>query len=309
MKTRVLQRSVSTLGLLVALVGTARSPLHAQEPFRSRCGAGVHVDERRGTVPLPQGTLFCPLVADPKFEHSFASYLRGDFATLADTASTLDTDIAAVGLGNSFGLVRFASERSRTNVQIDLAGAIFAQFNLDAPSLDLINADYLIGLPVSLRRDGFAARARLYHQSSHLGDEFVLSQQPERKNLSFEALELILSQEIGPLRVYAGGETFFRARPVDIAPYAAHAGIELRPPSVGAVRLIAAFDAKAVDDDDEWKWALSARAGVEIARIPSPGHPPRIVSLLASCFDGAAPYGQFYRDNIRFIGVGLHFQH
>ncbi|HKS05382.1 MAG TPA: DUF1207 domain-containing protein [Gemmatimonadaceae bacterium] len=295
---------------VLAFAGATASSLRAQEPFRSRCGAGAHVDERRGTVPLPQGTLLCPLVADPKFEQTFVSYLRGDFATLADTSSTLDTNIGAVGLGDSFGLLRFAGAGAGGQVQIDLVGAIFAQFNLDTPSFDLINADYLVGLPITYRLHGFSARARVYHQSSHLGDEYLLAQNPERENLSFESAELLLSQEVGPLRVYAAGEKFFRARPVDLTEYLGHAGIEYRPPAFGAGRLVAALDAKVLEDaNNEYRWALSARAGIEVARIPSPGHPPRIVSLLATWYDGLAPYGQFYRDNIRFVGVGLHFAH
>jgi hypothetical protein len=45
----------------------------------------------------------------------------------------------------------------------------------------------------------FSARARLYHQSSHLGDEFLLSEEDiTRQNLSFEALAFLLSQESAP---------------------------------------------------------------------------------------------------------------
>ena len=58
----------------------------------------------------------------------------------------------------------------------ELVGNVYAQFDLNRPSYDLINADYLIGLPLTFRFDRFSGRARLYHQSSHLGDEFVLAQ-------------------------------------------------------------------------------------------------------------------------------------
>ncbi len=48
------------------------------------------------------------------------------------------------------------------------------QFDLSAPSSDLINTDYVVGVPLSWRSGGWSTRVRLYHQSSHLGDEFLL---------------------------------------------------------------------------------------------------------------------------------------
>jgi hypothetical protein len=296
----------TSLALALSMPRPVQPPLAAQEPFRSRCGAGVHVEERPGTVALPQGSLFCPLAADPKSEHSYLSYQRGDFATLADPAAEQDTNIGAVGIADSFGLFRISGATVGNGLQLDLMGAIFAQFNLDAASFDLINADYLVGLPVTARYGPLSGRLRVYHQSSHLGDEFLLSRQPERENLSFEALELLLSLELGGVRLYGGGESFFRAEPVELVSRLVHAGVELRPGSYGSGRLLAALDAKVIEQVD-WQTAWSARAGVEIARITNPGHPPRVLSLLGSWYDGPAPYGQFYRDNIRFWGVGLHF--
>ncbi len=300
-------RAEAPFAIAAICLALATPPGIAQERFRSRCGAGVHADERHGFIPLPQGSIFCPLVADPKTEHTFASYLAGDFATIADPASEGDTNIAAIGLGDSFGLFRIAGASSGDGLQLDIVGGLFAQFNLDEPSFDLINADYLVGLPLTFRARGFSSRLRLYHQSSHLGDEFLLSRQPERENLSFEALDLIISQEIRGLRVYAGVESFFLRRPdIAVVSRIAHGGAELRPGHFGVGRLVAAVDLKVVEQVD-WRVGRSARVGFEIARVPSPGHPPRVLSVLAEYYYGPAPYGQFYPDEIRFLGVGIHF--
>jgi hypothetical protein len=247
--------------------------------------------------------LFCPLGADPKAERSFMSYLRGDFGTISGAEPGTDTNIGAVGLADSFALFRIGGA-SGNGVQLDIAGAVFSQFNLDEASFDMINADYLVGLPVTLRRSGFTSRLRIYHQSSHLGDEFLLDRQPERVNLSFESVELILSQEVGPARLYAGGEQFFAREPEELAERLAHFGAELRSLLSDDLRLMAAIDMKAVDED-EWNHAWSMRAGLEIAHVPTPGHPPDVISLFAEFYDGAAPYGQFYRDDIRYWGVGF----
>jgi len=290
--------------LLLSLLAVGASNASAQEAFLSRCGAGVHADEGSGWISVPQGQLFCPLAADPKAERTFASYLRGDFATIADPPPGADSNIAAVGFGDSFALFRWAARTPGNGIQFDIAGAVFSQFDLDRPSFDLVNADYLIGLPITARYFGFSMRVRAYHQSSHLGDEFLLNRQPERINLSFESLEVILSQEVGLLRVYAGGESFFRREPANLAERLFHAGGELRPLVFGGGRLLAAFDYKLVDDGS-WRYAWNARAGIELARVPSPGHPPRVISLVLDYYDGTAPYGQFYRDDIGYLGVGI----
>ncbi len=292
--------------MLILLSATCATRAAAQEPFRSRCGTGVHVEERSGWIWLPQGRIFCPLVADPKAERSFVSYLRGDFATIADPAPNPRTNIAAIGLSSSLAIFRVAGARSGDGVQLDLEGSVFSQFNLDAASFDLINADYLVALPLTLRSAGFTTRLRVYHQSSHLGDEFLLSRQPERVNLSFESLEVILSQELGLLRTYAGGERFFRREPEQLADLLGHAGAELRPVVFAGGRLLAAVDVKAVRGEDErWDPAWNARAALEIARVPTPGHPPQVITLFIDYYDGVAPYGQFYREDIRYVGVGF----
>lgn len=309
MSSIVRRARVVPVGLLVlassVLPGGGQLDVAAQETFLARCGAGVHEDEGSGWISVPQGQIFCPLAADPKAERSFVSYLRGDFSTIADPPPGADANIAAVGLGDSFGLLRWTGERPGDGVQLDVSGAVFSQFDLDRPSFDLVNADYLVGLPITARVSGFSMRVRPYHQSSHLGDEFLLARQPERINLSFESLEVILSQELDLLRIYGGGEAFFRREPADLASRLVHAGAELRPVVFGDGRVLAAFDYKLVDDG-AWSDAWNARAGVELARMPSPGHPPRIISLIFDYYEGIAPYGQFYREDIRYMGLGIH---
>lgn len=290
------------LAFLTPLFGSGSAS--AQAPFQPRCVSGVHADEGSGWIWLPQGQLFCSLVADPKAERSFMTYLRGDFATIANPPPGEKTNIGAVGLGDSFGIFRYTGSTPGDGLQLDLSAAVLSQFNLDQPSFDLINADYLVGLPLTFRNGGFTTRLRVYHQSSHLGDEFLLNTRPERLNISFESLELILSHEVSVLRLYAGGEHFFAREPDDLPERLLHGGAELRPVSFGSARLFAAVDVKAVEEVD-WRPAWSARGGLEIARVPTAGHPPQIIGFMIEFYDGLAPYGQFYRDDIRYVGFGF----
>jgi hypothetical protein len=294
-----------------ALMALLASPVAAQS-YPERCGTGLSPDERAGYVPLPRGDVFCPLVADPKATRSFASILRE-----RDTASTTITgNIASVGIGDVFGLGRWNGERPGDGVQLSLAAGVFAQFDLEAPSYDLLNADYVIGIPLTIRRGSVSARLRLYHQSSHLGDEYLLREPPDRRNrenLSFESFEAIVSLDSGILRLYGGGEVLFNREPEDIERSLAHGGIELRPAfhviplgRLGGFKLVAATDLKSSQEQD-WKPSVSARAGLEYDRAGSEDPPGRRWGLYFEFYNGPSPYGQFFRERVRYAGAGVHF--
>ena len=298
---RLIVTVIAALGVAVFAADGA-----AQTSNAPRCGAGVHESQALGLVGFPDDQIFCPTVADPKEARSFVSLLRGRFRSLDDPSGD-ETTIASVGLGDSFGLIRWGGPAPNEGVQLDVVGSIFAQFDLGAPSNDLINADYLIGLPVTFRRRGFGARVKLYHQSSHLGDEYLLrAEDINRENLSFESIEFLVSQEVGPLRAYAGGERLFRREPDTLSSKLFHGGAELRTGRAGPFQLVGGVDLKATDLHD-WSPAVSVRAGVEMARRGSGGHPARLVTLMLEVYEGPSPYGQFFQDDISYVGVGLHF--
>src|SRR5262245_40262374 len=278
----------SASGVFLCLAG----PASAQTIDAPRCGTGVHESEAIGVHGFPQDQIFCPLIADPKYPRSFASLLRGTFPSI-EKPSGKGTAIASVGLGDFFGVVRWGGPRPGEGLQLDVVGAIFAQFDLDSASNDLINADYIIGVPLTFRRSGFSVMARVYHQSSHLGDEFLLRSSPiQRENLSFESLKLLASQAIGPLRVYGGAEHLFRRDPDSLTARLLHTGAELRSGRSGVVQRVVGVDLTPTEQDD-WAQALSGRAGLELARPPPGGHPVRLVTILLELYKGPSPYGQF----------------
>jgi hypothetical protein len=288
----------------VALAATAGA--QRSESYPERCGAGIFSAQQGGYVPLPRGDVFCALIADPKATRSFASYQKGDKDDLA-------SDIGAVGIADQFPFFRAAASGNGNGVQLGVAGAVFAQFDLRAPSYDLINADYMIGLPLTFRVGAFSGRARVYHQSSHLGDEFVLRPNaPERENLSFESAELLLSLDVSALRVYGGAEDFFHRDPVTLPDRLLHGGVELRPRasvnfgSLAVGRVVAAGDVKVVNDSTS-RTGVSVRAGFEFGRPRDEDIPSRRWSLLAEYYEGPSPYGQFHRRKVRLTGLGFHF--
>ena len=295
---------------VVAVTTLIAVPLAAQRPSSGpeRCGTGVPPSEVGGYVGLPSGNVFCPLIADPKAMRSFLSYLQE-----AESVDSIE-HVGSVGISDAFGLGRWGGNARSDGVQLSLEGAIFAHFDLGSSSYDLINADYLVGLPLTMRKGGFSTRLRVYHQSSHLGDELLLRRNElERENISFEAADFILSIDASALRLYGGGEYIFNRAPKDLEHYVAQGGVELRPATtllrfgrIGFLRFLAAVDLKASQQHD-WDPSVSARAGFEIDRPFTGELPARSWSILFESYRGPSPYGQFFRQKVRLIGVGAFF--
>jgi hypothetical protein len=248
---------------------------------------------------LPGGNLlFKPLIADPRWPHFSASYQ----AYLNDKQLK---DVAAVSFGETFALYR--DRLGAGSWEFGIQAGVFALFDLDAPSGDLINADYFLALPASYRYQDFSAMVRLFHQSSHLGDEFLLrSRVQNRVNLSYEGLDVKLSYELGDVwRIYGGGGYLFDRNPSTLKPASAQYGLEFRSPWPGPDAKwhpIAAVDIKN-QEENNWNADVSLRAGVQLDGVLV----TRNLQLLLEYFRGHSPNGQFYKQTIDYIGLGAHF--
>jgi hypothetical protein len=103
---------------------------------------------------LPQGHSFRPPRADQKEPGFFAAYL-------STTSIARTTGVGSTGLGEDIGLI--GGDHGRWD--ISLAAGVFSQFDMRTSSYDLLNTDFVIGVPFAWHLGAFALRARAYHQS------------------------------------------------------------------------------------------------------------------------------------------------
>lgn len=257
---------------------------------------------------FPENDVFRPLWADPKQPQLFAAW-QSTRVRSNNTSVALGT----VGFGENFGLI---GKRNGCNGwQIGILAGVFAQFNLDEHSKDLINADYVVGIPFSWRTGLFSGRVRLFHQSSHLGDEFVLNNPGvSRVDYGFEVLEAILSLDAprGWGRLYGGGATALHVTPSGIDRNSVHWGTELRAPTVVApllarylprLRLTPVFGAD-FQAFEELSWTINTNVagGVEWSSAGS----DRRFRLLINYYNGYSPYGQFFGTKLEMVGFGVY---
>ena len=306
-REEVLRRLSSIRGVLRVVVQSAdpassdaAATIVMQPPAADR-GPG-NVGSMSDPLPvgwLPEGHLFSPLLADPRWPHFSASYQY----------YPNDQNVRSVGaatFGETIPLYRTAAPMMG-QVELGVQAGVFAVFDLEAESMDLVNADYLVAATAAYRTGNVSALTRLFHQSSHLGDEYLLRTRVERLNVSYEGVDLRLSYDLPfGFRLYGGGSVLFDQEPSDLKPWATQAGVEFRSPQTfwgGRIRPVAALDVQN-HQENGWRADVSARAGIQFESLRVLG---RNLQLLVQYFNGNSPNGQFYKEEIEYVGLGVHF--
>lgn len=262
--------------------------------------------EGEAGLAFPSDDVFRPLLADPKQPQFYATW-----QFTRSRSDKTSANIGAVALGDNFGL--YSKRNGCNGWQVSLLTGVFSQFNMDAPSTELINTDFVAGIPVTWRSGNWSTRVRYYHQSSHLGDEFLLGRPGfNRLNFSYEELEAILSYDDRWGRIYAGGGVLTHREPASIDRNRVQWGFEVRGPASRS-RALSAFyknvlvtpvlaaDFKAIEEL-HWHINTSLIGGLEWSRAGS----YRRFRIMVNYYRGFNPYGQFFAQKIETVGAGLY---
>lgn len=301
---------------ILGLFGSGVVPASAQVGGRPRStdcrveGGGISsgVKQTVRHIFLPEGDLFAPPLADQKEPRFSFSYQRVHFSEGALPSDPMRSTIDAglVSAGGVYGLWGRREVPGCDGVQVGLTGGVFSQFNLDAPSQDLINTDFIIGTQITARRAGVSGRVRLYHQSSHLGDEFLLHNPTVvRVDFGFQAIEALGSYEHAWWRLYGGGGyIFFKGRERNAGMLQGGAEVHGAIGDTFGVRPVASLDVTSLQARD-WKTTTSAVAGLEWASA----YRTRRLRALLVFVDGYSPFGQFsVQQTVRNAGLQLQLE-
>jgi len=262
---------------------------------------------------FPQATvLFQPLVADPRQPVYSAAFRYGD--------KVVGQLAAAVSLGDEFPIFRWRDiMRWHGDLQIGIDAGIWAVFNYshvprnnNGETCELVNTDYFVGIPLTYAVDRYSFRLRVYHISSHLGDEFLVNHPSfifKRKNPSFEAIDFFGSYQFSShLRVYGGpGIVFHSDRSFKLKPFYVEWGMELRlfGKKFYYHKLYGTpFFAIHLENWQQRHWNLDAtyKVGYEWSKLQGVG---RKVRLYADYHRGYSYEGQFFNERTQYGELGL----
>lgn len=147
---------------------------------------------------LPELSPFFPtMLADPRIIGYSVGYRSYD--------KIFKTPLLPVSLGDRFSIYQFDNLPIGT-LFFGIEACVWAIFEGRTRSLSLVNADYYVGIPITYITPNYSIRLRLYHQSSHLGDELLMENKNIRRlNPSSEAIDLFVSYDVtGDLTLFAG---------------------------------------------------------------------------------------------------------
>lgn len=241
--------------------------------------------------PLPETLLFQPLLADPRWPRFSGTMLR-----VHEGEQSL---LWSANFGESFTF--FGDEIS----QFGLQAGVFSLWDLKTESDDMINVDFLIGFPYTRRFGRLTTMARLFHVSTHLGDEYLLRTQVPRVNLSYEAVDVRGSWDFdGGWRAYGGGGYIYRRYPDDLKPGVLQLGGEWQSPRAywrGAAPF-AALDLQKRQDNGWGLTDVSARLGAAFSHRLLKS---RRFLVYTEYYRGHNPNGQWFRRRYETMGAGV----
>jgi len=266
-------------------------------------GGRLLTDEDYTGIWLPQSTVLFPSqVANPRniafsFGPRFHDVCGGHIGT-------------AFSFGDQFPLYRWANIwRWHGDLQLEIEAGAFCVFDHDDKTFPMQNADYYAGLPLSYAVGPWAFRARFYHISSHLGDEYMDgNSHVHRKNRSFEAIDFFTAWHNDHFLVYGGPGCVVHSDPeMHIPPLYLEYGLEIRPWRKNFTQLYGQpFLAMHFRNAQEHNFYFDATyaVGYEWGKLQGFGRKMRV---FLEYHDGYSPDGQFCKKRTNYLGLVLSF--
>lgn len=252
---------------------------------------------------FPQMTeLFQPCVADPRNVTYILGYRAGD--------RVIGKKAVNMALGDDFAIYRWIDVMYGGDLQLSIEAGIWSVFNMDPhPNIgggtELVNTDFYVGIPLTYARDKWSFRFRIYHISSHLGDEYMVNHpHVERLNPSNEYIDLYTAYQVNQaFRVYVGPGVVVHSDPtypwqpmyIDYGAEVRFLGYKFYYQKVHG-SLFFAMHWRNVQQLN-WNWDGTYRFGYEVSKLQGIG---RKLRLWVGYHHGYSLEGQFQKDRTKY---------
>jgi len=204
---------------------------------------------------------------------------------------------AMAAVGTTIPLILLQQSEDGGIVVSAVAG-VYARFRIERPSRDDVGQDWTVGMPIEFSWGATAARLRIVHRSSHLGDELAVSTGARRIEVGGEAVDALFARKFGALRVYGGAGWIFhsntdntavlraRAQPDRYTVQAGGDGV-FHPFSNERLSIVAGADWQSAQRTN-WRSTYAVAGGLRLESGP------REARLVARFAGGASTIGQFF---------------
>ncbi len=208
-----------------------------------------------------------------------------------------------VVLGENFPIV--ALKRGVRPIILGLGSQVYGRFSLSDSKTALISNDWVASINTTAFFGSWAMTLELYHESSHLGDEYGEHFQATRLDWTREVLAAWASYGSGLWR-FTGGASYVLDDELRLPRAAASLGVDIQGKghslAGGHVRPLVGFYTEATAAN-EWRFSTSAKAGVALTTTGQ----SRELGLAIIGHNGLSTQRQFFRNGSRYIGLELRF--
>jgi hypothetical protein len=209
---------------------------------------------------------------------------------------------AEVALGENLPVL--ALRRGQRPITLGFGSQVYARFSLSDSKSALISNDWVVGFNGTATVAAWALTLELYHESSHLGDEYEDRFNATRLDWTREVAVGWASYSTGPWRL-TGNLSYTLRDGLDLRRPGSALGMDYRSRVAGRVLgtdmrpvLGLFFDANAAT-----AWRVSGSAKVGISLETGPGG--KEVGLALIGHSGLSTQRQFFRQESRYLGIEI----
>lgn len=260
-------------------------------------------DTARSTNWFPRGNLYPTIRLDHR-----ESQISGSLYAMHASNQWQNRAFGIFSLGLRSNLVRWGHAAQRAS-ELGFELCAYTQFIFEDPfrelETSLFNIDFKIGVHYQYKLERWRFRGRLYHLSSHLGDDFLIRNRIEgfkENSRIYEVVEFSAAWENRWWQLYATpGIIIHSAYPRK--PFLGQTGVQFVYP-IGEkdwIRWVGGADLK-IEQELDFRPGLHFGAGIGIGkkrRFP--------FTIMADYYNGFLPYSLFDRIAIQWVGLSLWF--
>ncbi|GAB3749819.1 hypothetical protein GCM10028817_10310 [Spirosoma pomorum] len=251
---------------------------------------------------LPKGHLFEPILLDPLEAQTYGSVLP----YYSTNGEKYPGSIVPFEFGFAKPFYRRTTEPGRSEeLVLDLASftqfEVYYDYQRNKQRRQIVNNDYKISFIYNIRRGENNYRIRLYHLSSHLGDDYIYRNRitaPSPNSVNYEVIDGTYSRVVRDWRLYGGIGIGLR-KSEERKRFSAQLGAFYKKPSSRAARLVGGVDMKFWQETN-FKPGIHAGIGVEVGRTQNN------LTFLLEGYSGFRPYSQFESQHTNWLGVGIY---
>ncbi len=216
-----------------------------------------------------------------------------------------------INAGFSFGFQKsvFAWKISEKNaIDIGMEGGAITQFEWtmrdNYMQRNIMSSDFIIGMPIVWQMENLLLRLRIYHLSSHMGDDYIIRNNITsyyRNNNNYEQLDLTASYLINNFRFILGVGTVLTSS-APRKPLVFTSGMEYLTSlnKRESVQFCAGFYADSKQDNN-YTPAINIGMGLKLGDTGRRG-----AKILFTYFNGPLPYSVYTGRLIQWLGAAVY---